>query len=485
MKTLWLIAGAVMSAAGGSAWAQSVAECGPDPVASYVVTYLGEDRFGVAVEHAVPSNRWDLAFFPLSDRPEGQAESVRDLSAFDANGQPVEIAYVGEGGWEIDGQGAVRLSYTILADHGEVDWGADGPGKDEVGDHFDDSYVFAGHAFFLLDWAMPRCAVDVQFDLPDAWQVTAPWPVENGVYRIADSWSLGQNLFAMGEDAARTVQVGGLNLTWLMDKRLGAITPQVERVMAILPQHYRDFWGQAPGNAFSVFFMADTMSDGGAFYDSFAMRIAVPLNRADEINWSHTLAHEVMHLWNQLGRAQGRNVPELEWVNEGFTDYLTIKMASQAGILDEAMTEQRLANLIRRFNLARTLSPEVSIAAAGQDKPANWHLIYGGGGLAALFIDAELSRTDPDRFGAVLRDLQANAGDGYTFETFMDRFDGLTDGLASQVYDWLDMRPSNAEIVQRLGRYGIEAATFGMDEAYVRFEACGDARCAPVFLAAR
>lgn len=471
----------IVSAAG---WAQETgAECSA-PVASYQVSYSGERQFAVEVVHSEPRGRWDLAHFPLADRPEAQAASVRDLQAFDASGEPVAINYVGEGGWETDGS-ATRLTYTLLADHEDVDWNINGPGKEEVGDRFDDSYMFAGHAFFLLDWEMPRCSVTVEFDLPVGWQVTAPWPREGERFVLEDSWDLGQNVFAMGADEAVVSEAGGLTLTWLMDSRLAGMRPAVTEYLAVLPDVYTDFWGEAQGEAYNIFFLSDYVSDGGAFYDSFSLRIATPLSEADTISWSHTLGHEVMHLWNHLGRAEGANVPELEWVNEGFTDYLTVKLMSQAGFLSPEMAEQRIANILRRYNISGALQPGVTLEASGRDKGSNWHIIYGGGGLAALLLDAEMSREDPEAFGRALRTLRAEQGAGYTYESFLARFDALSGGRASEVVAFVDSRPGNSAIIARLRDAGLDVSMFSNDEVYVRFADCETGRCAPDFLAAR
>jgi len=473
--------GAVMVV--GSAAAQPADNCA-GPIAQYQVRYAGEDVFEVEASFARPISRLDLAHFPLEARPEGQAASVHALHAYAADGSSVAIAYVGEGGWETGDDAATRITYQLHADHGEVDWGMGGPGKEEVGDYFDQSYVFAGHAFFLIDWGAPRCPVEIGFDLPEGWLVTSPWPVENGTHHVGEYWSLGQNVFAMGQDAPQHSRVGGLDLTWLMDQRLLLIRDEVETILSDLPAAYTELWGAAPGDRFNVFFMTDYMSDGGAFYDSFALRIALPLSPADEISWSHTLAHEVMHIWNDLGKGPEGNVPELEWVNEGFTDYLTLKMRGRTGQLDSDILEQRIANLIRRYRLSEHLDPGLTIAEAGRDKSSNWHLIYGGGALAAFFIDAELSGTDPDRFGEVLRILREERGAGYTYESFMQVLDRETDGLGSEVVNWLDSRPGNVELVKRFNRYGLDVSLFAVDEAYVRFPSCGEDRCPPAFLAA-
>ena len=55
----------------------------------------------------------------------------------------------------------------------------------------------------------------------------------------------------------------------------------------------------------------------------------------------------------------------------------------------------------------------------------------------------------------------------------------------AELVNWVDARPSNAQLLQRLSRAGLDVSVFGWDEAYVRFPACGDSRCAPNYLAAR
>lgn len=461
------------------------AECA-GPLADYQVRYVGDDMFEVAARFERPQSRWDLAHFTPPDRPEGQSESVRDLKAFDADGNELPVDYVGEGGFETrEGRGANSILYRLVADHDEADWNIGAPGKDEVGATFDQSYVFAGHAFFLLDWDMPRCGVTVSFDLPEGWQVTAPWPSQDGKYRIDDSWGLGQNMFAMGVDTADRVDVGGLSLTWLMDSQLEPVRKDVTDIMSVLPDYYTDLWGEAGGSRFSVFFMSDYMSDGGAFWDSFAMRFAVPLSEADKISWRHTLGHEVMHLWNKLGKRNGANVPELEWVNEGFTDYLTVRTMSRAGLLSNEMTEQRLANIVRRYILAGRSTPDVTLRTSGQDKGSNWQAVYGGGALVALLLDAELSRDDPDAFPKLLRSLRAEQGEGYDYDRFIAALDAKTDGRGGAIIEWVDSRPASPLIVERFRELGLDVSIFGYDEVYFRFPPCGEERCAPGWLASQ
>lgn len=457
------------------------------PVALYDVRYLGNDTFEIAGRFAAPSKQWDLAHFPTPDRPEAQSASVRALHAYTAQGEDIPVSYVGDGTFKTDGgRGATSLKYQLVADHDLVDWNVAGaPGKDEVATKFDDSFVFAGHAFFLLDYEMKRCAVEVAFDLPEDWHVTTPWRQVGDHYVIDDSWGLGQNMFAMGRDTAQAVDVGGLQLTWLMDSRLDPVRGEVREILTVLPDRYSAMWGEAPGSNYSVFFMGSDMSDGGAFWDSFALRYALPLSEADKVSWRHTLGHEVMHLWNKLGKKNGENVPELEWVNEGFTDYLTLKGMAQAGLVHPEMVEQRVANIIRRYVLAGRLTPDVTLRSAGADKGANWQAIYGGGAMVALMLDAELSREDPEAFGRLLRAMRAQQGEGYDYDRFVETLDRESGGKAAEIIAWIDSRPSGGDIVKRFREMGLDVSIFGYDEAYVRFEQCDAGRCPPGFLAAQ
>ncbi|MFN3229116.1 MAG: hypothetical protein ACK41P_04615 [Asticcacaulis sp.] len=457
------------------------AESCDGPVARYDVRYRGDAVFEVRARFSRPSQKVELFHFPVPDRPEGQAASVFELKAFAQGGAPVSVRYAGEGAWVFGGSGAVDVRYALRADHAGADWGKGGPGKDEVADVFDDTYVFAGHAFFLQDWDLPRCAVDVRFDLPKGWTVTAPWPGKAGGFQIRDAWSLGQNMFAVGRAVPRRSQVGGLTLTWIYDQRLAEVLPTLETLLSDLPATYTDFWGGAPGDAYTVFLMTDAMSDGGAFRESFAMRLAVPLSKADQLSWSHTLGHELMHIWNNLGKGPKGNVPELEWVNEGWTDYLTIKLRSRAGQLEPGMLEQRVANLIRRYRLSMA-SPVKGLAEAGANKQVNWQRVYGGGALAALILDGELSQKDPKAFAEALQALKRDRGQGYSADTFMQALDAHTDNKATEIVAWLDKKPSDAELIARLKRIGLDLSTFGPDEVYVRFSDCGSPGCVPAFL---
>lgn len=435
----------------------------------YHVQYAGNDQFEVDAVFAQPTTRLDLNSHESKARPKAQAESIRELQAFDAAGKPVPIEFVGTGGWELKQGAASRIHYRVLADHDAADWIA---GKDEVATRFDASYFFASDAFFLIDYEGPKAPIHVAFELPDGWQVTAPWPRRGDEYIAPNPDDFGTNAFAMGRDAASHAQAGALQLTWLSDSRVKSIEPRLLPMFDKLPAAYTAFWGGSPGEALTVFFLSDPDTDGGAFHNSFALRLATPLRPSESLVWEHTLGHELMHVWmnnsNDGVRLAGGGATY--WFTEGFTDYLTVKLMHEAGLIDNALLRQRLANQIRRYQFGRRLSPGVTLVGAGKEKHKHWELVYGGGALFALMFDAELSsEVSPTAFRDALRRVQHQGAVTLDAPALLKVLDEASVGRASAIMQRLDAGLAMPELRASLAPAGLAVEGFATDEVYVDF----------------
>lgn len=468
-------------ASAATAHAQEVCE---ETIARYSVRRDGPDGFRVEAQFNQPVSRLDLFHHSPPARPEGQAASIRNLRAFSARRREVAINYVGEGGWEVPGPDpAWRITYRISADHDAVDWTMGAPGKDEVATRFDRTFYFAAHAFFLADFDWPECKIEIAFDLPSGWFVTAPWSMRGNLAWTYGVQNFERNAFAMGLDAPRRAYTGGVDLEWLSDSRARSVEPRVLELMNAIPVAYTAFWGRAPSQRLTAFFLLDENPDGGAFENSFTLVLPDPLAAIDQVSWSHTLGHELMHLWFGSGGVRGDAGGELSWFNEGFADYLAIKLMRSAGLISEDLMAQRVANIIRRYELGKEASPDIGLVAAGADKRRNWQLIYGGGALVALLLDAELSRQHPERFRDMMRSLAPTSGSAFDLNSLTSQMNESTAGLAGQTLAWVEARPGADEIRARLARSGVEVSFYGPDEVYVGFGPCPDLSCAPAFLA--
>jgi predicted metalloprotease with PDZ domain len=236
-----------------------------------------------------------------------------------------------------------------------------------------------------------------------------------------------------------------------------------------LPATYTEFWGGSPGEALTVFFLSDPETDGGAFHNSFAMRLATPLRASEAPVWQHTLGHELMHVWmnNSNDGMRLGSGGQTYWFTEGFTDYLTVKLMHQAGLLDDAMYGQRLANQIRRYEFGRRLSPGVTLAAAGKEKHKNWELVYGGGAVMALLLDAELSRESPTAFRDALRRVQHQGAVTLDAPALLKVLDESSHGRASAIMQQLDAGMGTPQLRAALAPSGITVEGFATDEVYV------------------
>ncbi len=448
--------------------------CPATPIASYRVSLEGTDQFRVRAEFRTPTRALAVRFSEVEGRPEAQAESVRDLKGWEGT-REVPVRYTGEGAWDAPAP-LTRISYLLRADHDAVRW--TGGGMDEVGSHFGNTYFFVGNAFFLIDDSWPACPLDVTFDLPADWSVLSPWSGHGRRFQAAAPAFLDKNAFAIGRFTAGHSQAGAMALEWVIDERLAAVSARIVDLMTSLPQRLAAYFGSTPADRYAVVVFQGPYMDGGAFRQSFTLQLSAPVREVDALVWSHGLGHEMLHLW--IGNHIRGSVPEeTYWFTEGFTDYLAVKLLYQAGVTDEAMVQQRLANIVRRVRLAPRLSPGVGLVEAGTEKNQNWERIYGGGAMVAFLLDAE----NPSAFQAAMRDLNDHADVPYSQQALLARLDQHTGGAATQAFNAVNDGLTWDALVERLGAVGLELTGFTADEVYVRFaNNCSTPACAPAFL---
>lgn len=458
---------------------QSGVGCAAD-MAEYEVAVVRAREFLVTAEFAEPQGGFQLWHQPTSDRPEGQAGSVRDLAGFDGDGRAVEVVYDGEGRWSAPA-GARTIRYRLVVDHDRFRWPH---GADEVGHPFDGGYFFAGTAFFVSPAeGRETCPVSVTFDAPEGWTLTAPWATGGLSGRAPTVEDFQVNGFALGPYEPSVQRIGDFALTSVYEERLGEIAkPFGEELLEKLLPAYTDYFGGQPASGYSTFHFSYGNSDGSAFRQSFTLQYEWPLNEVEKPAWARALAHETMHLW--IG-AEGirRADHQIEWFTEGFTDYLAIKHLYLAGFMDDEELRQQLGGVITRHQLGSRLSGGTSLREAGLEKGRNWFLIYGGGGLIAFVLDAEMSRAEPGSFDRMMADLYAKRDEPYSFDRLMSVMDAHSDGRATEIFTAVDAGMRHNQVNERTRPAGVGVAGF-VDTTYVVFERnCDDPRgCAPAFL---
>jgi predicted metalloprotease with PDZ domain len=114
------------------------------------------------------------------------------------------------------------------------------------------------------------------------------------------------------------------------------------------------------------------------------------------------MAHELMHFWNGLSLIPA-TLSE-EWFQEGFTDYVTSVSMYRAGLFDEAWLYRRFEAMQSRYAIGRFYQrSQASLQQAGHDKQPLRTLVYGGGAIVAIALEAQMRNASKGHKG--IRDL--------------------------------------------------------------------------------
>lgn len=450
----------------------------------YTLKPTGKNRFSVEL-----SIKTDVEILGIASRRD-QSRSIRTDDFIEnvrqvlKNGSEKALAHNGEGNWSIeDTTPPLVVRYDIQAGHDRYQWRN---GKEEIAYTFDDAFFFTGWSALLGDYANVECPALVAFDLPDGWEVAAPWEkIQKNLFRANSVLDLQKNGFALGPDLATfTADAGGSNLTIIYEKVVEDIAKTAARDADAIFRFYERVYGSGAGKDYHIFMVSDEGSDGGAFESSFAQRFSLPSHVADERGWRHVFAHEIGHLWNGIA-LRPETPSELEWFKEGFTDYLTAKGMYQLGIIDQRQLEDKIASIIRRYYLSLSTKGPQSLIEAGANKQDNRMLIYGGGATVALLLDAALDQTiGKGAFEASLARVFSHKGTPYSLGQLMNLLDDDSRGMASQILSDVNQGIFPGDMKSRLSRYGIALGFLAPEEIYISFIACeeNDERCIPRFL---
>lgn len=404
------------------------------------------------------------------------------------DGNELSLDYKGVGTWalaDIRNGDDVIIRYEINADHDNYEWRI---GKEEIAYNFDGSSFFTGWTVLLADYERQSCPSVITFDVPDDWVVAAPWQqLDDNKYRIDNIQNLQKNGFAIGPSMPIfEVTAGQSSLVIVYERAVEEIARRAAADADALFKYYQNAYGGPAGGSYHVFMVSDEGTDGGAFEASFAQRFSVPSNKADEKVWQHGFAHEIGHLWNGIALKPAVSA-DAEWFKEGVTDYMTIKAQYATGAIDISRLEEKIATIIRRYYLALSSKGPRSLVTAGVQKQDNRMLIYGGGAVFALLLDAEMYQAKgAGTFERALTALYANRSQPYTQDQLMTTLDQASDNRASAILEALNAGLMPDVMKQRLADINLGLGVFAPEELYVTFdmEECDrfDGECLPAFM---
>ena len=420
-----------------------------------------------------------LALFGVQtggDLANGQGDLLRDIVVRDAAGKSLALKSLGEGDYEVGGQGRVRIAYRVLLEHDRHRWPA---GVEEVSFFTGDGLMATGNALFLAPGDGMDGPIDVRFALPTGWTAHAPWEPSKGAanaFVVASRRELLSNALFFGTPRVERIGIGGLEVTLLLGPRHRDDAPLFADLLRRQMQGYREIFGAPPRATRYQVLVNDGPDEGGAFASSFSQLVDGPATAANRLGWGFIMSHELLHAWNGLTLVPADS--REEWFKEGVTDYVTVVVQARNGLLDDRRLAWRLENLARRYLIARGgQGLGMSVRAAGADKQPNRQLVYGGGALAAMTLDVELRKASDGRVGLpdLLRTLYAEfsvAGRTYALADIARHAQALTGQdhmplLAALVEgeDTRDFRPMFADVGLRLDTYFYDETAVQADPA--------------------
>lgn len=364
-----------------------------------------------------PNNRVTLTMpqgFAYAQLPTPRLVGEVEVSTgIDVSALPT-IERLGPYQWEVNTTGAqyLILEWTVPLDHRDQ---PEVRGRDEYEYPYlrDDHGMLVMGTLALAPEQLDEEQIKVCFELPEEWDVHAPWPRDSdGNFRPGSMNALRDDLIAVGdwqiyEQAANDMQLKvafARGQSTLYDVVVGQIGPIVSAML--------DHFGTTPQANYLFLFGEPQLGGYGGSPKTQSMTLYVDPNLPSDFAAKgivHLIAHEFHHTWM---RARCQPVDELRFVAEGFTDYFAYLIPKRIGMLDESAWRTEME---RQLALAESsqLTSGLSLQNAGggiffKDGTA-YQTVYSGGLCLALWLDLALQRSEnPSSTEDMLRALYEN-----------------------------------------------------------------------------
>lgn len=324
----------------------------------------------------------------------GWATFVHDLKAM-VDGAPVQMELMSGGAFKIDcdpGE-VITLSYSVRVEHDLTSWPF---GSDEAAYVKGEVMMATGNALFITRLDLDTASV--QFELPDHYSVATAWqPSGTNEYRVFGAQELVWTVLLLGEIHQHEHMAGNMRVLLAFGNDLLDARETLVDITARAIHTYTEYYGGAPlsstpSRTYLQVINVDTTFEGGgaAFTNSMSILLSDPPERCDSISthcWHHIMVHELGHLWNGNGLMVNEDE---QWFLEGFTDYLAFRLQRDIELYTDQQWQSFLDRMEKKADTVRKAT-DVALAKAGEDKGANYDLIYTGGFQFAKRLNEEIT----------------------------------------------------------------------------------------------
>jgi len=337
---------------------------------------------------------------------QNQPGRVGEVLAWDLEGREVPVAFeAGEEAatWTLtrDPRGAFRLRYRVRPHDPHAAPHASFVSRERM--------LCLGYSLFLaprnLDYAAPLNVI-VSVETPEGWERWSSWPGA-GPYRPGSIRELWGGVVAAGDFLASGLAGDGLEVTVLTEgtgnRTLGLnIT---NRLFPVLREMIGVFGAPPRGPSLDVLAVYRTMPRRGnksvmigTSEERAFLCVATPDRYRDPDDLTALAAHECLHFY--LGGAVTaspeppfRNSPDLVWLMEGLTEYLSFRLMERAGVLtSEGRAEVERAKEEKYRENPFQAGTSLADAARMMSNIEAYALVYTRGYLVGRLLDREMTR---------------------------------------------------------------------------------------------
>jgi predicted metalloprotease with PDZ domain len=353
--------------------------------ARYTLSWDGGPVLHVRAELSTADGRLLIAQGGGIDQLQDQwATFVRNLRV---KGLPVgKIASTGKEGWTIPVRGALTVTYDVDLSYAEGRWPA---GNEQAGRKFATALYTVTKPLFV--YTADTQAAEIVFQLPEGWEVAAPWPSSTGRrFATARVEQLSENSIILGRFAHERLRVGALDLT-IATPSESTVPGELGKVVSELGALAGELFPNTPPDQYLLTYFREPAEHGEAYTSSAAFTSPDSFGPASLIVSGNSLVHELLHYWIG-GKIHAADSEQLAWFEEGFTEYYANRILALSGAVSASEIRARIANRLSGYEyfFVSPLFTDVTLKDAGKRKGSYRFGNYNGGWAIALALDVKI-----------------------------------------------------------------------------------------------
>jgi predicted metalloprotease with PDZ domain len=350
-----------------------------------------------------------------------QDSHIVDIRAEDEGGESIEVHREnrdGETSWRLARrpQGEMRLTYRVRPYDPYRS-----PEASFVDSH---RFVVLGYSVFLLPENVSNYdqnPISVRVDTPVGWEVWGSWPRVGDRFHPPTTHDLWSGVAAGGEFNPSRLEAGEVSVTVLTEPPIPDLMgiTIANRLLPVMREMYSLFGAPPRGDSLQVLALyrvapfQDRMSTMSGNSEEGAFLCLASPDRYRNADPLTVLAiHECLHFY--LGGAISaspeppfRNAPDLVWLMEGVTEYLTFSLMERAGILTPGELERVVTKKEKEYlDTHGSATYTLADAARRMQDLDVYGLVYSKGFLVGKLLDQKMEQLcGPGTFEKAIRAL--------------------------------------------------------------------------------